>query len=210
MFAPLAAMAAIFMVQVVACDMVLEPDYVVGLCADNASGNPECGTGFAIEDHKILTARHVVRNADGSYKTGLVVKTTQYYDKEMSGEVVYVSETYDVAVVQVKKHLDEFIPVCDSNLVQLGDKVETHKFSGTSYIETSEGVVSKFYGDIISATASGRPGFSGGPLMWLDREGGEDCAIGVVYGEVISTGRVLASPLTPAFASLVKPTNAGD
>jgi len=204
MFAATMMAAMTFLVQVVACDSGRDPEYVVGLCADGESENPECGTGFAVDDRTIVTARHVVQNVDGSWKTGLFVKATQYYGEDLEGEVMYVSETYDIALVRVEKHLDDVIPMCDSNLVEVGDEVETHGFFGRASIETSKGVVSRFYGDIISSTAKSRDGFSGGPLVWVDQEGGEDCAVGVVYAHVNPTGNALASPLGPAFMSLDK------
>lgn len=195
---PLIAFASMILVQVVACDAVLEPSYVVGLCADGAAASDgtaseECGTGFAIGNHTIVTARHVVRGIDGNLKPNLYARTTQYYDKKLAVEVLRVSETYDIAIVHIDKRLDDTIPPCQTP-PEIGDPVETHGFFGMSTIETYEGQISKFYDSIIESTAESRPGFSGGPLINTSR----DCVAGIVYAHRNPAQYALSSPISAA------------
>ena len=189
---PIFAFASIFLVQVIACDAVLEPSYVVGLCADGKTSQ-ECGTGFTIDDHTIVTARHVVRDIDGNLKPNLYARATQYYEEELAVKVLRISEDYDIAIVHIEKHLDDTIPPCQTPL-EIGDLVETHGFFGMSTIETYEGQISKFYETIIESTAESHPGFSGGPMINTAR----DCVVGVIYAHRNPAQYALSSPVSAA------------
>jgi S1-C subfamily serine protease len=126
------------------------------------------GTGFFIStDGLILTNCHVIAN---SQKVNIYIA-----DKEFECEVIYSNQIDDIAIIQVKKPIQEFLPICfSSNNLDVGEDVLALGFPLASSmgkeLKMTTGIVNSMKGfkddtRYFQFSAPIDPGNSGGPVL---------------------------------------------
>jgi serine protease Do len=156
-------------------------DFFFGQHQGSGSNNPEqreyhqkgLGSGIILtKDGIIITNNHVIDGADSIY-----VRT--YAGKRYTAKVVGVDAKTDIAVLRIKADDLPYIPVGNSDNLQVGEIVlavgspmsENFAFTVTQGIVSAKGrsnVGLADYEDFIQTDAAINPGNSGGPLVNLD------------------------------------------
>jgi hypothetical protein len=157
---------------------------VVIIDVESENGRTGRGTGFFIDNDKIITDAHVVRGFESLYVQDLAGNRIQ-----VDPDLLYFNDAdeVDLALIQVVGDgthsylsLSPTAPLEGQNVTVIGNP---HDFDGT----VSNGIVSavRASGDLIQFTASVSNGSSGGPL--LDDEGK---VIGIVDYVVTADGPI--------------------
>ena len=154
-------------------------------------GGVGVGTGFLLDDHTLVTNRHVVEDA---WRLDLETWDGQH----LSTEVVSIGTTADLAVVRVSHGVGESIAMAHE------DPDEATEVRAVGYAEggpqrTTEGTIVNYVtdprlgniGPVMRLTNDVLPGNSGGPL--IDNSG---AVVGVVYAIEIATNYGLALPVS--------------
>jgi S1-C subfamily serine protease len=143
------------------------------------------GTGFSVNEHNIVTAYHLVKNAKK-------IEVSFDGEKWISASLVKSSESLDIAILKVSKELPHFLPLTSKDKPAAGDKVFTFGYPVVELlgneIKYSEGAISSMSGikndqSLIQTTVPIQPGNSGSPLL---NEQGE------VIGMLTSTAALAA------------------
>ncbi len=160
------------------------------------------GTGFAIADPQtgkleIVTAAHVVLRPD---RLKITTRTGQTVD----GRVVRIDEVRDVAILAPAQPLEGVTVLALASAdPEVGAPVWALGHTGQGFWELSwgmsEGIASgivKMFGEkLLLFDAAVYPGFSGGPVITLGRDG-KPRVVGVNHA-ILFTGAQAASPLGP-------------
>lgn len=143
------------------------------------------GTGWALTDHTVVTAAHVVAGAEG----GRVFLTNG--DSLVHVDRLWIDPTHDIAFLYV---LEPVIPVkVRPDLMDLGDEVWLHGFPNLANPAISRGVIFTWSSEELMLDATAQPGMSGGVVM-----DSENRAVGMIVACTIPPfGRsiTLAIPL---------------
>lgn len=130
------------------------------------------GSGFAINDHTIITNQHVISGLDLFWAN----KYNGSEKKDTELEVVYQDPLLDIAVL----HSKDSLMACevDRNIYDIGEEVITYgfpqiKIQGES-LKATKGIISSRMGyqnsaDSYQIDAAIQPGNSGGPLTRNDK-----------------------------------------
>lgn len=159
-------------------------DSVVLIIAKNSDGSRSKGTGFVIDESKVLTNAHVVLEEGNKIpeqiriflkKDNINDEATKTYRKGRSAKIIRYDSDLDLALLQVKRIKSiESIGIADSNEVMVGDPVLAigHPESGGLWSLTSGriGAVIKNQSGIkgkhvFQTETSLNRGNSGGPLI---------------------------------------------
>lgn len=148
------------------------------------------GSGWALDEHTLVTNRHVVAGADR-----LEVETGN--GTSLTVRAARAGVLGDLAMVEVNEKLPVVAAV--DQRVGVGDEVAAVGYPQGGPFTITHGVVVDsvdgqnfgVQGDVLRVTAEIQPGNSGGPL--LDSQGE---VVGVVYAIEIATGLGLAMPMT--------------
>lgn len=155
------------------------------------------GTGFLLDDHTLVTNRHVVEDA-----ASLELET--WDGRRLATTVVSIGTTADLAVVHISHGVGESIALAQE------DPPEATNVRAVGYAEggpqrTTDGTIIDYVtdprlgniGPVMRLTNEVHPGNSGGPL--IDERG---TVVGVVYAIEIATGNGLAVPVSTLRESL--------
>jgi hypothetical protein len=152
----------------------------------SAKKNTSFGTGFAVGENIIITARHVIENK----KSIKVCFDGKHWIK---AKLVKQSDALDIAVLEVSSKLTYILPLTAEEKAYAGDRVFTFGYPVVqilgSEIKYSEGAISSMSGlkddqTLIQTTVPIQPGNSGSPLL-------------NEYGEVI--GMLTSTAALPSF-----------
>lgn len=147
------------------------------------------GSGVAIGPDIFVTNHHVITGAKE-------IQVATWDGRSLPVQVSAVSESNDLSVVRVDGGLPDVATV-EGDLPSPGDAVTAVGYPGGGEFTLSEGHVVDVVdgepfsqpGKVIRATASVRPGNSGGPL--LDGDGN---VVGVIFAYEVRTNYALAIP----------------
>jgi S1-C subfamily serine protease len=147
------------------------------------------GSGFAIDDHLLVTNRHVVDGAD-------VLQVSTWQGDTLDVTVNGYALGDDLALVETRQPLPETLELGGG--VSAGDQVAVVgypegrrlRFAEGEVIDRVDGVLFGESARILRLTNEVRPGNSGGPLV--DEDG---AVVGVVFAIEIATGYGLAVPV---------------
>lgn len=133
-------------------------------------GNPiGQGSGFFIEKCKILTNRHVLRNAYS-------VKVKSHEGEFQATEISADNKNYDLVILSIPAEAEELnLPPLNYSLPEVGEKVIVIGSPFGLETTVSDGIVSatreiKNRGKIIQITSPISPGSSGSPVLNLQGE----------------------------------------
>jgi S1-C subfamily serine protease len=143
---------------------------------------PGHGSGFLIsEDGYLLTNEHVVGGArfvNVKFVTG----------REVTGQVVRVNKSRDVALVKLEKDIYPSLAIGDTSTVNVGEEVYTigTPLSADLCQTVTRGIVSSFRMKdnvkYVQSDVNIHPGNSGGPLVSLDKGVIGVCVSGMTFG----------------------------
>lgn len=128
-----------------------------------------CGTAFAIDCRKLISANHVVRdNPDSDYFIDIFDKDGEFQERRLA-TIVKRSETPDIVLFSVVDDLPEHINLKNSGDVDVGDWVYVigSKHALAPFSITWGQLVAKnteIFRDMWQSTASVSPGNSGGSV----------------------------------------------
>jgi S1-C subfamily serine protease len=144
--------------------------YVVRISANEGSATSH-GTGACVASVNnrtlILTANHVIRDAPHNCKVLLPSR------ENLEATLIYANPLWDIALLVIRTTWQATVSLGDRR-PSLGQKVTLAGFGSNNYLESSgrvTGYSSPGGGspeDILSLSAIGRPGDSGGPLLSTD------------------------------------------
>jgi S1-C subfamily serine protease len=147
------------------------------------------GSGFALDEHTLITNRHVLAGAS-------LLEVSTWSGRTLAVDSASVSRLGDLGIARVERRLPQVLPL--GGTVEPGDSVtavgyplggELRLLPGT-VVDHVAGRVFGIPGRVIRLTAKVQPGNSGGPL--LDARGR---VVGVVFAIEIATDLALAIPV---------------
>ncbi len=136
------------------------------------------GTGFMIDEHTLVTNRHVIEDS-----SALEIST---YDGHTASATAASSTTAaDLAIVRVKESLPVAAKLADRD-PQVGDAITVIGYPGGGRLTTTSGIVlgaveDPLYGSVgtvLGTSAVVEPGSSGSPVLDADGE-----VVGVIYAK---------------------------
>ena len=147
------------------------------------------GSGFALDEHTLITNRHVVAGADR-------VEVSTWDGRSLTASSASVGAVGDLAVVKVNGRLPQTARL--GPRVRAGDAVTVvgYPLGGRltlrrgTVVDYDDGWRFRMPGEVIRMTTLVRPGNSGGPV--LDAEGR---VVGVVFAIELATEWALAIPV---------------
>jgi S1-C subfamily serine protease len=162
-------------------------------CPKDLVGNGERGSGFLInKEGNVLTNYHVVDGMIGN--RCFVAFASDYRQPPDKIYTAYLTNRYDKDIDFIWLYIDEqvypeggkiltrefnYIPVCDSNIIQLGDPIEVFGYPvyGGDTITGTDGIISGSLSIYFKMNAKIDGGNSGGPVMIDDPQ--YECYIGM-------------------------------
>ena len=149
------------------------------------------GSGFLLDQHTIITNRHVVEGA-----TNLSVET--YEGTMLDVEVASQGRLADLAVLKIKSGIGQAARLAPEDPA-VGTHIRAFGYAGGGPMRVTEGKITGFVSDkqlgnsrpVMTATVEIRPGNSGGPA--LDDDGN---VIGVVYAIMLASKLAMIIPLS--------------
>lgn len=154
-------------------------------------GGVATGTGFLIDDHTLVTNRHVVQDAAS-------IELETWDGDQLDAEVLAVGGLADLAIVEVNRgvgesaHLAAEDPEIRENVTAIGyAEGGPQRFTTGHIIDYVTDSRLGSFGQIMRITNEIHPGNSGGPLI---ADTGE--VVGVVYAIELATDYGLAIPVT--------------
>lgn len=144
--------------------------------------NLSTGSGFAIDEHTLITNKHVV--ADASH-----VQVQTYDGKDVKVNAASAAAIADLALVRVADALPSFPPLAKSNPA-IGDKISVVGYPNGGQLTVTKGEVLRLVhdplntnlGNVFLTSANVELGSSGSPAL---NEAGE--VVGVVYAKMKKT-----------------------
>jgi S1-C subfamily serine protease len=136
------------------------------------------GTGFMIDEHTLVTNRHVI--ADSS---NLEVST--YDGQAVNATAARSTTAADIAIIRVDQTLPVAAHLADRD-PQTGDAITVVGYPGGGRLTTTSGIVlgsvqdplNGSVGTVLGTTAKVEPGSSGSPVLNADGE-----VVGVIYAK---------------------------
>lgn len=149
------------------------------------------GSGFAVDEGRLVTNRHVVAGA-----TTLQVST--YDGQDLLVETAGTTVVADLAIVETRSPLPAAVSLADDD-PEVGDEVEVIGYPGGGQLTSSVGTVLAYEedplnanaGKVIVSSAFAQRGSSGSPMY--DVEGR---VVGVVYAAAPDGSHSLAVPVS--------------
>jgi S1-C subfamily serine protease len=149
------------------------------------------GSGFAVDNDRLVTNRHVVTGA-----TTLQVST--YDGQDLLVETAGTAVVADLAIVETRSPLPAAVTLADAD-PEAGDDIEVIGYPGGGRLTSSVGTVLGFEedplnanaGEVIVSSAFAEPGSSGSPMY--DSQGR---VVGVVYAAAPDGSHSLAVPVS--------------
>jgi len=135
------------------------PFDVIDSCFVVETSTGAVGAGFLIEADLVVTAAHVVQDANG-----VRLSTAAPRARQLVGKVVFVDEQRDVALIRLAEvpdlpalSLDRDLPSPGATVYAIGSPI--------GELVASRGAVTRVDGGLIESDAPVDPGSSGGPLI---------------------------------------------
>ena len=155
------------------------------------------GSGFAVDEHTVITNQHVVDGAE-------TIQVSTYDGQELEVRTAGISRVADLAVVRTVKELPAHVPLADADPAA-GDPVSVIGFPSGGPMTTSTGRVLALTEDpletmgtpVLATDAPVEHGSSGSAVLDADGE-----VVGVVYAGATQAQQSFAVPVTVLAALL--------
>ena len=157
------------------------------------------GSGFAVDEHTVITNQHVVDGAE-------TIQVSTYDGQELQVRTAGISRVADLAVVRTVKELPAHVPLAAADPVA-GDPVSVIGFPSGGPMTTSTGQVLALTDDplqsmdtpVLATDAPVEHGSSGSAVLDADGE-----VVGVVYAGATQARQSFAVPVTVLAALLAE------
>ena len=136
------------------------------------------GSGFMIDEHTLVTNRHVIE--DSSH-----LEVTTYDGHAVDATAARSTTAADIAIIRVEESLPVAAVLADHD-PQTGDAITVIGYPGGGRLTTTSGIVlgnvqdplNGSVGSVLGTTARVEPGSSGSPVLDADGE-----VVGVIYAK---------------------------
>ncbi len=136
------------------------------------------GTGFMIDDHTLVTNRHVIEDSSS-------LEISTYDGHTVSATAASSTTAADIAIVQVEETLPVAAVLADRD-PQVGDAITVIGYPSGGRLTTTSGIVLGSVedplwgsaGTVLGTSAQVEPGSSGSPVLNADGE-----VVGVIYAK---------------------------